>query len=272
MQQNKEQIKDIFQNVAKKYDEIKFFKISAREVAKIIQKENPKNKLDILDVACGTGNVVLECASHLKEASFDAVDISEGMLSLAKQNAKSRGLENINFILQDITEVTLEKNYDVINCSYILFFLPNAVKVLKALMKQLKPNGKLIFTSFLQKAFTPTTDIFLPLLAQYGSTSAKEYQPNKWQNLKQVADIERLCAEADITNYKINIKKIRYGLSKDAWWELLNNTGFSGMLRELSEEDYKRTKKELFEALEKYANKLGEIELNADSYFVVLSN
>ena len=272
MQKNKKEIKNIFKNVAKKYDEIEFFKISAKEVVKIIQEENSEDKLDILDVACGTGNVVLACASSLKEASFDAVDISEGMLALAKENAKNRELENINFILQDITEVKLEKKYDVINCSYILFFLPNAVNVLKVLMKQLKPNGKLIFTSFLKEAFTPITDILLPLLAKYGSISAKEYEPNKWENLKQIADIERLCAEANIINYKINIKEIRYGLTKDAWWELLNNTGFSGMLRELSEENYVRTKDELFESLEKYANELGEIELNADSYFVVLSN
>ena len=41
-----------------KYDEIPFFKISAKYVMEIIQKHTQKKNLQVLDVACGTGNVV----------------------------------------------------------------------------------------------------------------------------------------------------------------------------------------------------------------------
>ena len=109
--QNKEQeyAKTSFQDVANKYDEIPFFKISARHVAQIIHTHKDDERLDILDVACGTGNVVLECASCIFKAQFDAVDISEGMLAKAQDNANKKNLTNIEFHLQDITKLFLEK-------------------------------------------------------------------------------------------------------------------------------------------------------------------
>jgi len=270
--QEKEQdyAKNTFNEVATKYDEIEFFKISARHVADIIKEHKVDNALNILDVACGTGNVVLECASCLKNAKFDAMDISEGMLDKAKENAQQQNIDNINFHLQDITKLSSEKKYDVITCSYALFFLPDAVGVLKTLVARLKEDGILIFTSFLENAFRPSSDTLLPLLEKYGSTSAKEYEGDTWEKLKHEADIERLCAEAEVTNFDIRQKKIRYGLSLDAWWELFNNTGFKGMLMELSSENYEQVKSEYYDAMLEYLDVRAEVELVVDSYFVVV--
>ena len=273
--QEKEQYyaKNTFNEIATKYDEIEFFKISARHVADIIKEhkaDEADEVLDILDVACGTGNVVLECASCLENTTFDAMDISEGMLNKAKENAKKQNIENVCFKLEDITKLSTEKKYDVITCSYALFFLPNAVGVLETLVARLKDDGILIFTTFLEKAFTPSVTTLLPLLEKYGSSTAKEYEGDTWEKLKQIADIERLCKEADVSNFDIRQKKIRYGLSLDEWWELLNNTGFKGMLMELSSENYEQVKLEYYNAMLEYLDVNGEMELNADTYFVVV--
>lgn len=271
--QDKEQkyAKTSFEDVAKKYDEIPFFKISAKYVAEIINTYKDDDRLDILDVACGTGNVLLECASCISRAHFYAVDISEGMLAKAKDNAIKKNLTNIEFHLQDITKLTLEKKHDVITCSYALFFLPDAHKVLKTLIGLLKEDGIVIFTSFLKNAFSPSSEILLPLLKHYGSASAKEYDIDKWENLKRVEDIERLCTLADVKNIQIESEEIRYGMSVDEWWELLNNTGYKGMLLELSPEDYDRVKMEYYDAMFKHCDMDGEVELIADSYFTVVS-
>jgi release factor glutamine methyltransferase len=83
--------KKSFDDVAHKYDEIPFFKTSARHVVEIIKREKGEdNALNILDVACGTGNVVLECAVCMPNAKFMAVDISEGMLAKARANAEAK--------------------------------------------------------------------------------------------------------------------------------------------------------------------------------------
>ena len=269
---NKEQeyAQSTFNEVANKYDKIPFFKISAEYVVALINKQKQKENLEILDVACGTGNVVLECASCMPHVSFSAVDISEGMLEKAENNAKRKGLKNISFKLQDITKMELDKQYDVITCSYALFFLPDAHEVLKTLVSLLKEEGMVIFTSFRKDAFSPSSEILLELLEKYGSASAKEYDANKWENLRLREDIEHLCSLAGIESLHISTKDIRYGMNIDEWWELFNNTGFKGMLMELSAEDYALLKEEFYEAMFKKVDMDGEIELIADSHFVVV--
>jgi len=271
--QEKEQdyARTTFDDVASRYDEIEFFKISARHVADMIKEHKTEAKLDILDVACGTGNVVLECALCLKEAAFDGFDISEGMLAKAEDNAKKQNIDNVAFHLQDITKLSLEKKYDVITCSYALFFLPDAGNVLKTLMDLLKKDGIVIFTTFLAKAFSPSNEILLSLLEKYGSPSAKEYDMHKWENLKQVKDIEHLCQEVNVSDIEIRSKEIRYGLTVGEWWELLNNTGYKGMLMELSAEECERVKREYYEAMFRHTDMDGEVELIADSFFVIVS-
>jgi len=51
-------------------------------VSDIIKEHRTDKELDILDVACGTGNVVLECASCLRHASFDHTDVDRLEVSL----------------------------------------------------------------------------------------------------------------------------------------------------------------------------------------------
>lgn len=271
MKNEQEYAKTTFDEIANNYDEIPFFKISARHVVELIGKEKGEGALDILDVACGTGNVVLECAACMTETSFDAVDISEGMLAKAKENASMLNIENVTFTLQDITTLDMGKKYDVITCSYALFFLPEAHKVLQKLASSLKDKGCVLFTSFLKEAFEPASEILLSLLKKYGSSTAKAYDKEKWENLKQIQDIEHLCKLAEVNISKIESKPIRYGMDVDAWWRLFNNTGYKGMLMELSEEDYIRTKEEFYESMFNYADMDGEIELNADTYFVIVS-
>jgi len=264
--------KRTFDDVASRYDEIAFFKISARYVSKLIKENTSQEALDILDVACGTGNVVLECATCLKEASFDGFDISEGMLEKAKDNALKQNISNVKFRLQDITKLTSEKRYDVITCSHALFFLPDAVDVLKTLVGLLKTESILIFTTFTAKAFSPSSEVLLALLEEYGSSSAKEYDTHKWENLKQKKDIERLCKEAGVSSFTIESQEIGYALSLEGWWELFNDTGYKGMLMELSSENYEIVKSEYFEDMRKYTDENGEVALIADTYFTLVNN
>ena len=159
----------------------------------------------------------------------------------------------------------------MITCSYALFFLPNAQKVLKTLLSLLNDKSLVIFTSFTAQAFTPSNEILLELMREYGSATAHAYEMDRWENLKEVKDIERLCTLSGIYRYDIESKKIRYDMSLDAWWELLNNTGYKGMLMELSDEAYENVKQGYYGEMFKYANMDGEVELIADTYFTVVS-
>lgn len=73
-----------------------------------------KDSLDILDVACGTGNIsiLLAKAGH----RVIGADISEDMLAVAQEKTRLVGLR-IPYICQDMLELELDKSFDIINCS-----------------------------------------------------------------------------------------------------------------------------------------------------------
>ena len=271
MQKEQDYVQKTFNEVANEYDQIPFFKTSAVHVAQMILEHTKLRKLEVLDIACGTGNVVLECASRIPEAHFDAMDISEGMLAKAKENATKKKLNNIDFHVQDITKLDLNKKYHVITCGYSLFLLPDVVAVLKNLLEQLRPMGFIIFTTFTEEAFSPSSEIILSLLEKYASPSALKYDRNKWQNLKYERDIKRLCTVALVNDMNMHTEAIRYGMNIDAWWALHNNTEIKGMLMELSKEDYASVKNEYYEAMSKHVDMKEEVELIADTHFVLVS-
>lgn len=269
--------KTSFNDVSEQYDQIGFFKISAQHVADLVEQNLPRvfsgKSVQVLDIACGTGNVVLECARRLqpslKQAQFKAVDISEDMIRKAKSNATKEGLD-IEFAVEDISNLTTDKSYDVITCSYALFFLPNPEHVLQTLYTLLNQNGCLIFTSFTAEAFQPTQKIILSLLSKYGSASAQNYDTDRWQNLRSIENIEELCKMASIKNTKIEKRAIRYPMDLQNWWELLNNTGYKGMLMELSDESYRLVKQHYILQMQAFTNNNGENELIADSFYTII--
>lgn len=272
----KDYAKASFENAAQHYATLEFFKTSAKHVAELIQQPKPKlanTKFSILDVACGTGNVVLACAERFPQANITGIDISEDMLSYARQQSEKMNCRNVQFHLQDMVDLSgfaINQNFDVITCSYGLFFLEEPQCTLAQLYEFLKPQGCIIFTSFLPKAFSPANEILLDLLKQHHSPSAMAFEENSWKNLKTINNINRLLELANLqvepcTN--IETKKIRYNLSLDEWWELINNTGYKGMLLELDKNQLKIVKHGFYAAMQNHLNN-NSVELIADSYFV----
>ena len=61
-----------------------------------------QSTVNILDIGTGTGCIALSLAKELDEAIVTAVDISKDALSLAQENAKLLGVDNVKFIECDI--------------------------------------------------------------------------------------------------------------------------------------------------------------------------
>lgn len=83
-------------------------------VAWIINDQNNKQNISILDVGTGSGCIAIALAKNLPEAKVFALDVSEKALKIARQNAVDNGV-TIEFIEADIFDVDLGNlQFDVI--------------------------------------------------------------------------------------------------------------------------------------------------------------
>lgn len=78
-----------------------------------LQNRNKKN-LRILDIGTGSGCIAITLAKNLPQAKVSALDVSEGALDLARENA-SRNEVQVSFLKADILHLDhLQESYDVI--------------------------------------------------------------------------------------------------------------------------------------------------------------
>ena len=113
---------------------------------KIWQKFNISPNL-IAELGCGTGNIT----ARLAKEGYDmiGIDISEEMLSVARNKAYEEGLNSILYLLQDMTEFELYGTVDIVLClcdsiNYITDY-SDLVKVIKLANNYLEPGGLFIF-------------------------------------------------------------------------------------------------------------------------------
>jgi len=263
----KEGINKTFDKVAKNYDKNEQFIISAKKIVEFVPHDKDES-FKILDLSTGTGNIAIELAKSYKNATIYAVDISEQMLNIAKDKAKALNIDNITFYKQDVENLTLNNNeFDIVTCGYGLFFYPNMDETYKNICNIIKPNGKFIFSSFTEDAFKPYTDIFLDLL----KNSYNIQPPKRLESrlLKTVKEAKELAVIGNPKDIDVKHFQIRYPLSIDEWWSLLNSTGYEGLLSQLNE-NYDNFKDDYIESLNK-VTKNSEILHNADTLFTIVT-
>src|SRR6201985_3074097 len=108
----KEQVADMFNNISKTYDFLNHFLslgidiIWRKKAINELKKDEPKL---ILDVATGTGDFALEALAILKPEKIIGVDISQGMLDIARQKIAKRNLSaNFEVKLGDSEKLPFE--------------------------------------------------------------------------------------------------------------------------------------------------------------------
>lgn len=119
-----------------------FFNLNSDEIIK--QIDFTKNRLKILDVGCGTGNLLHKISrKYNKSAELVGVDLSPKVISIAKE--KLEGNSFINFETGTGDNLRFNSNYfDYVICSNSLHHHPNTQNSLSEMTRVLKRNDKMI--------------------------------------------------------------------------------------------------------------------------------
>ncbi|WP_045168486.1 class I SAM-dependent methyltransferase [Caldicellulosiruptor morganii] len=133
-------VKEYFDMLAEKWDEIVWH--APEKLNKIIEKIQLKIGDKVLDVGCGTGVLVEYILKSVgQQGSYLGVDISEKMIEKAKE--KYKGIENVDFVCSDATELFFREHFDAIICYSVFPHIQDKEMAVKKFSQMLKEGGRL---------------------------------------------------------------------------------------------------------------------------------
>lgn len=260
-------ITSVFDDVANRYDSNRFFSISA---GNLIRHANLNGAERMLDISTGTGIVALHAAQEYTNLTIDAVDISAGMLRQAESKAEKLGVRNIQFIMSDVDCLDYaHPTFDVITCGYGLFFFPDMAHSFRKIIAVLKPGGRFVFSTFTEQAFKPLTEVFLNDLQRYG-VETPELSTNRLQSEDRIRELCAACGTSDIGNVHIAEAAIRYEITPDDWWGIINSAAYKGLLDQVGADRLAQFRMEHLSSIAEFS-KNGKINLIADTYYSLVT-
>ena len=182
----KSQVTEMFDNISGHYDRMNrliTFGMDVgwrKKVLKIVADSQPDS---ILDIATGTGDMPILMKSTQAERII-GIDISSGMLEVAKQKIKDQKLENlISFELGDAENLPYDDgSFDAATVSYGIRNFQDLKKGLSEILRVLSTDGILvILETFVPQSFPMKqgywihTKVVLPLVGRLFSSDKRAY-------------------------------------------------------------------------------------------------
>lgn len=225
-----DEIIHMFDDIAKTYDtanriismgvDVGWRKEACREAFKILNKQT----LDIADVACGTGDMILHWEQESKELGINiqsiiGIDPSDGMLNQARQK-----IPNGIFKVAKADNLPLEScSKDIVSIAYGLRNVLQREKALREFHRVLRPNGVLVileFTAqskhnFFSKLMRFYTKNVLPIVGGIISRNFKAYRylPNSIDEFITLKTLESELLECNMNtilakSYSANVSSL----------------------------------------------------------------
>jgi ubiquinone/menaquinone biosynthesis C-methylase UbiE len=109
----------------------------------IFARNPPPDGALVLDVGCGTGEIIARLARKYPQVSFTGVDLEETHLVRARAKCARFG-ERVQFQRDDAMQLSLiDSQFDMAISRHVLQALPDALGALREMVRVLKPGGRL---------------------------------------------------------------------------------------------------------------------------------
>ncbi len=184
----KEQVATMFNNISGTYDFLNHFMSLGIDILwrkKAIRELKSLNPKSILDVATGTGDFAFEAIKILHPEKVTGVDISEGMLEVARRKIKARKLEHVFSVSLGDSEMLpfSDNQFDAITVAYGVRNYEHLEQGLADMLRVLRPGGKIVILEFSKPQAFPIKPLYnfyfkqiTPFLGKIFSKDARAYQ------------------------------------------------------------------------------------------------
>ena len=160
-------VENMFDKISFKYDffnRLSTFFIDQYWRNRFIKKLNLKDSMNVLDIATGTGDVIIQICKKNNSINGIGFDCSQNMLEMAKNKSKKGEIRNIKYIHGYAEKLPFDNNsIDIITISFGMRNFNNYKNALEEINRVLKPNGTLAVLEFCK----PKNSLFQTLFSFY---------------------------------------------------------------------------------------------------------
>ena len=227
----------------------------------ILEAARLRPGMRVLDLASGVGDPALSIAREVAPSGrVTATDLGPGMMSLAEELARKRGLTNIEFREANAESLPFaDKSYDVLTCRFGVMFFPDLPKALSECFRVLKPLGRAAFVAWGKKEqpfFTTTAGIVL----KHVPVPPPPPDPDA-PSLFMFGDRDRLRRALEAAGFsnvheEDRIVAGRWASSVEEYWEQFTEVAapFRPLIDQLTPEKKGQAKAEILAALKRFWN------------------
>jgi len=234
----------------------------------MIEFLNPTGKQLILDIAGGTGEPGLHIASLLSGGKVVITDIAENMLEVAKEKVRQTGIQNVEFITCDVSELPFRnESFDAISCRFGFMFFPDLRLAANEMYRVLKPGGKIAAAvwNIPEKNFWVTAT--MGTIMKNLEMSPPPPDTSGMFRCAKPGRMKTVFENAGFSNYhEKEITSLLETATVEQYWEMMTEVGapILAALRKADEKMKDKIKKEVFE-LVRQKNKTGQVKLEASA-------
>ncbi len=221
----KEQVQEMFDNIAPKYDLLNRVLSVGIDILwrkKLISKIVPSKPEFILDVATGTADVAIEIARTLNPQKIIGLDLSDLMLNEGRKKVRDLKLDYIIELIQGDSENLKFKDntFDAITVAFGVRNFEDLEKGLYEIQRVLKSGATLAILEFSKPQDFPVKQLYkfyfsyiLPKLGKWVSkdSAAYTYLPESVQNFPQGKEFLLILEKTGYKNCKCT--PLTFGIS-----------------------------------------------------------
>ena len=202
-------VNEVFTSVSNKYDlmnDIMSFGLHRLWKKQFLRACNLTSKKNVLDVACGTGDLSLAMKQHKSDINLTCLDPNSEMITICKQTLINRGFSDVSYKVTSIEKFKDKKQkYDLVTIAFGFRNFTNHKKALQNIYELLIPGGSLLIMDFK----TPRNELYsklfkfytLNIIPKIGSLVANDAESYKYlgesiQTYFTPQEISSMCIES----------------------------------------------------------------------------
>ncbi|GAA5520104.1 class I SAM-dependent methyltransferase [Aliifodinibius salicampi] len=223
---------------------------------RLLEKASLQKDQKVLDISCGTGLVTFPIAKAVGgKGEVTGIDLSEGMIDKAAEEAKRRGFSNIIFQHMDAEELDLpDESFDVAINSLGLMYYPDPGKAIREMYRVVKPEGRATALVWGRRKKCGWTDIF-PIVDRRVESDVCPlfFQLGTGETLKKVFEN---AGFTDIDSDRFDMK-LHFDSDKQAVIAAFLGGAVALAYRKFDEQTKEDAHEEYLESIDSYRNETG---------------